>query len=39
MNVRHVLLVAGCALAWVALAEHPNARNLRNAIASTLPLV
>jgi hypothetical protein len=39
MKLRHVLLVAGCVLAWIAVVEHPSARNLRSAIASTVPLV
>ena len=38
---RLVLLVMGllAAFAWVNYAEHPTARNLRSAIASTLPLL
>ncbi len=39
MKLRHVLLVAGCVLAWVAVLENPSARNLRYAVVSTLPLV
>ena len=33
------IAVAIAALAWVAVAEHPTARNLRKAIIDTLPLL
>jgi hypothetical protein len=31
--------VALCACAWIAFAEHPDARNLRRAIGDTLPFL
>lgn len=33
------ITVAIAALAWVAVAEHPTARNIRTAIVDTLPLM
>jgi len=39
LKLWHVLLVANCALAWLGVAHHPTARNLRTAIADTLPML
>jgi len=38
-KLRYALLVVGCTLAWIAVAEYPTSRNLRTAIANTLPLL
>jgi len=35
----YIYLAAGCAAAWVAFAEHPDAKRLRTAILDTLGLL
>lgn len=40
LNALKLAITVGfAALAWVAVAEHPTARNLRKAIIDTLPLM
>lgn len=39
MKLQHVLVGVVAVAAWVAWAQHPTARNLRTAIADTLPLL
>ncbi len=34
-----VITISLAALAWLSYAEHPTAKNLRSAIADTLPLL
>ena len=38
-NLWRMLLVVVCVSAWVGVAKHPTARNLRAAVADTLPLL
>ena len=38
-QLRMLLLCGLAAAAWVTFAEHPTAKNLRTAIADTLPLL
>lgn len=35
----YIYLAVGCAAAWVAFAEHPDAKRLRTAILDTLGLL